>query len=46
MSGMVFVILLCIVVLIELCVDYGGVNVLHVCLYFCVVYGVGIRVNV
>ena len=30
----------------EVCVDYGGVNVFHVCLDFCIVYGVGICVNV
>ena len=24
---------------VEVCVDYGGVNVFHVCLDFCVVYG-------
>ena len=26
---------------VEVCVDYGGVNVFYVCLDFCVVYGVG-----
>ena len=31
---------------VELCVDYGGVNVFHVCLDFGVVYGVGACVNV
>ena len=31
---------------IEVCADYGGVNVFHVCLNFGVVYGVGICVNV
>ena len=31
---------------VEVCVDYGGVNVFHVCLDFCVIYGVGIFVNV
>ena len=25
---------------VEVCIDYGGVNVFHVCLDFCVVYGV------
>ena len=24
---------------VEVCADYGGVNVLHVCLNFCVIYG-------
>ena len=28
----------------EVCVDYGGVNVFHVCLDFGVVYGVGVFV--
>ena len=27
--------------IVEVCVDYGGVNVFHVCLDFCIVYGVG-----
>ena len=31
---------------VEVCVDYGGVNVFHVCLNFGVVYGVGGCVNV
>ena len=31
---------------IELCVDYGGVNVFHVCLNFGVIYGVGVCVNI
>ena len=31
---------------VEVCADYGGVNVFHVCLNFGVVYGVGVRVNV
>ena len=31
---------------VELCVDYGGVNVFHVCLHFGVIYGVGVCVNV
>ena len=26
---------------VEVCVDYGGVYVFHVCLDFCVIYGVG-----
>ena len=26
---------------VDVCVDYGGVNVFHVCLDFGVVYGVG-----
>ena len=30
----------------EVCADYGGVNVFHVCLNFGVVYGVGVCVNV
>ena len=30
---------------VEVCADYGGVNVFHVCLNF-VVYGVGVCVNV
>ena len=29
---------------VEVCVDYGGVNVFHVCLNFGVVYGVGVCV--
>ena len=31
---------------VEVCADYGGVNVFHVCLKFGVVYGVGVCVNV
>ena len=31
---------------VEVCVDYGGVNVFHVCLNFGAVYGVGVYVNV
>ena len=31
---------------VKVCVDYGGVNVFHVCLDFFVFYGVGICVNV
>ena len=31
---------------VELCADYGGVNVFYVCLNFCVVYSVGVCVNV
>ena len=31
---------------VEVCVDYGGVNVFHVYLHFCVVYGVKVCVNV
>ena len=30
---------------VEVCVDYGGVNVFHVCLNFGVVYGVAILVS-
>ena len=37
-----FVVLL----VVEVYVDYGGVNVFHVCLSFYVVYGVGVCVNV
>ena len=32
--------------IVEVCADYGGVNVFHVCLNFCVVYGVGVCLNV
>ena len=32
--------------IVELCANYGGVNVFHVCLNFGVVYGVGVCVNV
>ena len=31
---------------VEVCADYGGVNVFHVCLNFGGVYGVGVCVNV
>ena len=31
---------------VEVCADYGGVNMFHVCLNFGVVYGVGVCVNV
>ena len=31
---------------VEVCVDYGSVNVFHVCLDFGVVYGVGVYVNI
>ena len=31
---------------VEVCADYGGVNVFHVCLNFAFVYGVGVCVNV
>ena len=31
---------------VEVCADYGGVNVFHVCLNLGVVYGVGVCVNV
>ena len=31
---------------VEVCADYVGVNVFHVCLNFGVVYGVGVCVNV
>ena len=31
---------------VEVCVDYDGVNVFHVCLDFHVAYGVGVCVNV
>ena len=30
---------------VVVCIDYGGVNVSHVCLYLCVVYGVVVCVN-
>ena len=30
---------------VEVCADYGGVNVFHVCLNFWVVYGVGVCVK-
>ena len=44
-SGMVFVTLLVLSV-VEVCVDYGGINVFHVCHDFCVGYGVGVCINV
>ena len=31
---------------VDLCFDYGGVYVFHVCFEMCVVYGVGVCVNV
>ena len=31
---------------VEVYVDYGGVDVFHICLNFCVVNGVGVCVNV
>ena len=31
---------------VEICVDYGGVNVFHVCFNWCIVYGVGVCFNV
>ena len=31
---------------VEVCVEYGGVNVFHICFDFCVFYGVGFFVNV
>ena len=31
---------------VEVCADYGGVNVFHVCPNFGIVYGVGVCVNV
>ena len=31
---------------VEVCANYGGVNVFHVCLNLGVVYGVGVCVNV
>ena len=31
---------------VEVCADYGGVNVFHVCINFGVVYGIGVCVNV
>ena len=37
-----FVVLL----VVEVCADYGGVNVFHVCPNSCVVYGVEVCVNV
>ena len=39
-SGMVFV------TVVFSVVDHGGVYVFHVCFYLCVVYGVGVCVNV
>ena len=35
-----------VLVVVEVCADYGGVNMFHVCLNFGVVYGVGVCVNV
>ena len=52
MCGMVFVTLLCCLLLryvlsvVEVCADYVGVNVFHVCLNFGIVYGVGVCVSV
>ena len=31
---------------VEIYVDYGGVYVFHVCFYLCVIYGVGVCVDV
>ena len=31
---------------VEVCVDYGGVNMFHVCLNFGMIYGAGVCVNV
>ena len=31
---------------VEVCADYGGVNVFHVCLNVGIIYGVGVCVNV
>ena len=31
---------------VEVCADYGGVNVFHVCLNFGIVYGVRVCINV
>ena len=31
---------------VEVCTDYGGVNVFHVCFHFGVVYGVRVCVSV
>ena len=51
-NGMVFVTLLCcrllkyVLSVVEVCVEYGGVNVFHICFDFYVVYGVGVCVNV
>ena len=39
MSGIVFVTDFGVLSVVEVCVGYGGVNVFHVCLDFCVVYG-------
>ena len=41
-SGMVFVVLS----VVEVCSDYGGLNMFHVCLNFGIVYCVGVYVNV
>ena len=35
-----------VLLVVEVCADYGGVNVFHVCLNFGVIYGVGVCVNV
>ena len=43
-SGMVLVTVVLSVV--EVCADYGGVNVFHVCLNFGIFYCVGVCVNV
>ena len=45
MSGMVFVCNFVVLSVVEVCADYGGVNVFHVCLDFVVVYGVGLWVK-
>ena len=29
---------------VEICIDYGGVHVFHVCFDLCVVYGIGVCV--
>ena len=44
MSGMVFCDFV-VLSAVEVCADYGGVNVFYVCLNFCV-YGVGVCVDV
>ena len=31
---------------VEICVDYGGVFVFHVCFDLCIIYGVWVCVNV
>ena len=51
MGGMVFVTLLCcrllryVLSVVDVCADYVGVNVFHVCLNFGIVYGVGVCVS-